>query len=97
MRQVKISRWLASAVVCSLLLAAGCAPVGEETAKPKVEAKKQIPKAKAGEIATVALKFSPGDLTTYRVISETERGIKWEGPCRRTPPSRAAATTIESK
>jgi hypothetical protein len=79
MRQVKISSWLASAVVCSLLLAAGCAPVGEETAKPKVEAKKQIPKAATEEVATVALKFSPRDSTTYRVISETERSIKWEG------------------
>jgi hypothetical protein len=79
MRQVKISKWLASAVVCSLLLAAGCAPVGEEVAKPRVEAKKQIPKAKTGEVATVALKFSPQDSTTYRVITETERGIKWEG------------------
>jgi hypothetical protein len=90
MRQVKISKWLASAVVCSLLLAAGCAPLGEEVAKPKVELEKQIParqgegpavvpKAAAEEVATVALKFSPGDSTTYRVITEAERRIKWEG------------------
>jgi hypothetical protein len=85
MRQVKISKWLASAVVCSLLLAAGCAPVGEEVAKPRVEAKKQIPKAKTGEVATVALKFSPQDSTTYRVITETERGIKWEGSLPKEP------------
>jgi hypothetical protein len=90
MRQVKISKWLASAVVCSLLLAAGCAPLGEEVAKPKVELEKQIParqgegpavvpKAAAKKVATVALKFSPQDSTTYRVITEAERSIKWEG------------------
>lgn len=71
MRQVKISRWLASAVVCSLLLAAGCAPLGEEGVKPE----KRMPK----EVATMALKLSPQDSTTYKVIVESERSIKWEG------------------
>jgi hypothetical protein len=70
MRQVKISKRLASAVVCSLLLAAGCAPAGKEVAKPKVKLEK---------VATVALKFSPQDSTTYRIITEAERSIKWEG------------------
>jgi hypothetical protein len=79
MRQVKISSWLACAVVCSLLLAAGCAPAGKEVAKPEVKLKEQIPEAAAEEVATVALKFSPGDSTTYRVITEAERRIKWEG------------------
>jgi hypothetical protein len=85
MRQVKISKWLASTVVCSLLLAAGCAPVGKEVAKPKVELEKQIPKVAAKEVATVALKFSPQDSTTYRIITETERGIKWEGSLPKEP------------
>ncbi len=75
MRQVKISHWLAIAVVCSLLLAAGCAPLGEETAKPGVK----TPEATAGEVATLALKFSPQDSTTYKVTTESERSIKWEG------------------
>lgn len=79
MRQVKIFRCLASAVVCSLLLVAGCAPAGKETAKPEVKVEKQIPKAKTGKVATIALKFTPGDLTTYRVITEVERSIKWDG------------------
>lgn len=79
MRQAKISSWLASAVVCSLLLAAGCAPPGEEVSKPEVELKKQIPEAAAEEVATLALKFSPQDSTTYRVTAESERSIRWEG------------------
>lgn len=70
MKQVKISRWLTSITVCSLLLGAGCAPAGKEAAKPKI---------KSGKVATLALRFSPGDITTYRVISEVERSIKWEG------------------
>ena len=76
MRQVKICKWLASAVVCSLLLAAGCAPAGKEVAKPKVKLEK---------VATVALKFSPQDSTTYRIITEAERSIKWEGSLPKEP------------
>lgn len=79
MRRVKISRWLAIAAVCSLLLAAGCAPVGEKAAKPGAKPEKQISKAKSKEVAAIALKFNSGDLTTYRVIAEMKRSIKWEG------------------
>lgn len=85
MRQNKISGWLASAVVCSLLMAAGCAPRGEEAARPKVEPEKQIPKAipvpKAipAKPVTIALKFTPQDSTTYKVTIQTERSVKFEG------------------
>jgi len=64
MQRVRISRWLASAAACSLLLAAGCAP---EAAQMK------------DATATLALKFSPGDSATYKTIIERERNIKWEG------------------
>ena len=80
MRQVRISRWLIGAIVCSLLLAAGCAPTEKEVAKPGAKPEKQISKSKSKEVAAIALKFSPGDLTTYRVVTEAERRIKWEGP-----------------
>ena len=103
----KILSWLASAVVCSLLLAAGCAPLAEkavepevglekqipkaaaeeagtalieEAAKPKVELEKQIPEAAAEEAITLALKFTPQDSTTYRLITDAQRSIKWKGP-----------------
>ena len=56
MRQVKISSWLARVVVCSLLLAAGCAPLGEEVAKPQVELEKQLPEAVAKEAAPALVK-----------------------------------------
>jgi len=127
----KISGWLARAVVCLLLLAAGCAPlakepakpkvelekqipeaivgeavptlaeepevelekqilevpaeeavptIAEEPAKPEVELEKQIPKAVTAETATMALKFIAEDSTTYKVVREAQRSIKWEGP-----------------
>jgi hypothetical protein len=79
MKRIKILRWSAMALVCSLILSAGCAQVGEEAAKPEVTPKEQLPKAKAGKTAAIALKFSPKDLTTYKVITEAERSIKWEG------------------
>lgn len=103
----KIFSWLAGAVVCSLLLAAGCAPLAEKAAKPEVELEKQIPKdaaeeevtalieeptkpevaiekqipeVPAAEAVTLALKFTPQDSTTYRVITDAQRSIKWKGP-----------------
>ena len=76
----KISSWLASTVVCSLLLAAGCAPPAEETAKPKVELEEQILKPPPEEAVTLALKFVPQDSTTYKVVTEVQRSIKWGGP-----------------
>ncbi|MBN1391819.1 MAG: hypothetical protein JW947_03340 [Sedimentisphaerales bacterium] len=79
MKLIKILRWSAITLVCSLILSAGCAQVGEETAKPQVKPVEQPPKAKTGEAAVIALKFSPNDVTTYKVITEAERSIKWEG------------------
>lgn len=79
MRRTKISKWLASAIICSLLLAAGCAPTGEKAAKPTAKIEKQKPEAEAKGAAVIALKFTPNDSTTYKVISEAERGIKFEG------------------
>jgi hypothetical protein len=103
----KIFSWLASAVVCSLILAAGCAPLAEKAvepevglekqipkaaaeeavtaliekaAKPEVELEKQIPEAATAEAVTLALKFTPQDSTTYRVITDAQRSIKWKGP-----------------
>ncbi|MFA5238868.1 MAG: hypothetical protein WC476_04060 [Phycisphaerae bacterium] len=71
MRQVKIFRWLASAAVCSILLAAGCDPTG----KGAPELEKKIPK----DVAVATLKFKAKDLTSYKVIIESGRSIKWEG------------------
>ena len=77
MRQDKIFSWLASAAVCSLLLAAGCAPPGEKITKPEVGL--QIPKVAPAETVTLALKFTPRDSTTYKVTTQREKSVKLEG------------------
>jgi len=56
----KVFSCLSVAVVCSLLLITGCAPLGEKT-------------------ATLALKFTPQDSTTYKVTTQTEKSVKFEG------------------
>ncbi|MCH7557560.1 MAG: hypothetical protein IIB56_08905 [Planctomycetes bacterium] len=74
MSQAKICGFAASAVICALLLTVGCAELAEETTKPKVEPEEQKPTVK------LALKFTPEDLTTYKITTERERGVIWEGP-----------------
>ncbi len=69
----KISSFIAGAVVCVLLLTAGCAHPAAETAKTKVGPEEQKPTVQ------LALKFTPQDSTTYRVIMEGEKGGEWKG------------------
>ena len=84
----KIFSWLATAVVCSLFLTAGCAPLTEEAAKPEVEPKEEKPKVVLKEVkpeeekptVELALKFTPQDSTTYKLTMEAQRRIEWEGP-----------------
>jgi hypothetical protein len=51
-----------------------------ETIKIEVEAKKPVPEAPAVDAVTLALKFTPQDSTTYRVTTEADRSVTWEGP-----------------
>ncbi len=104
MRQAKIFGFVASSVICLLLLAAGCTQPAKEAPKTKVElekpAKPEVTKEKAAEAKVepkeavkaeakpkkqgptvqLALKFAANDLTTYKVITEMEKSVKWEGP-----------------
>ena len=68
----------ASAVIFTLLLTLGCA---EETTKPRVEPEEHKPTVK------LALKFTPEDLTTYKVTTEIEQSVIWEGPETNRPKS----------
>jgi len=72
----KLFSWLASAVICALLLTAGCAPVEKEAAPLELE---QIPKAEPADTAVMALKFTEQDSTTYRLLTQTEDGIRFGG------------------
>ncbi len=60
--------------------------VAEEVAAPEVEAAEEMPEAAKEEKATLALKFKPGDAATYKLITDAERSVKWEG----TLPSESA-------
>lgn len=57
MREAKMCGFTASALICVLLLTAGCA-----------------------QTARLALKFTLEDSTTYKVTTERERSVIWEGP-----------------
>jgi hypothetical protein len=80
MIQSKVFIRTASAVICSLLLTAGCAPV-EKEAVPK----QQIPKAGPADTAVMALKFTGQDSTTYRLLTQTEDGVRFGGSLSKDP------------
>lgn len=75
MEQKKFFNLLAGAVICLLLLTAGCAPRAKEVTKPT----EPIPQAPRPEAVTLALKFTPQDSTTYKVVTERERSVELEG------------------
>ena len=79
MRQNRVFSCLSAAVICLLLLIAGCVPPGEEAAKIKPEPAKEMPEAAAAEVVSLALKFTLEDSTTYKVITEAEKSVKFEG------------------
>ena len=56
-----------------------------ETVQIKVETEKPVPDAQAPETVTLALKFTPQDSTAYKVISEVDRSVTWEGPQQEKP------------
>jgi len=74
MGQAKIFGFAASAIIFTLLLTVGCAELAKESTKTRVEPEEQRPTVK------LALKFTPEDLTTYKVTTETEQSVIWEGP-----------------
>ncbi len=121
MSQARIFGFAAYAVICVLLLTAGCMDSTretatteikledttktvvepEETAEAEVEleeipeisiAPEEIIKAETEpeehkQTVKLALKFTPEDLTTYKVTTETEQSVIWEGPETNRPKS----------
>lgn len=83
MRQFRILGLTANIVLCILFLTAGCTQRVEKPAQTKVEPQKTTParveSEQRGQTVKIALKFTPGDSTTYKVISEADKSIIWEG------------------
>ena len=82
--QVKTCGFVAVAIISVLFLTAGCAQRAEETAGTRVETPEptitKVELAEQKPTVRLTLKFASDDLTTYKVTTETERGIAWEGP-----------------
>ncbi|MHC4497675.1 MAG: hypothetical protein ACYS21_01020, partial [Planctomycetota bacterium] len=66
-------------VICLLVAAAGCAPSGPETDTGTGKPVKLTPGAPTGEAVTLSLKFTPEDLTTYRLTTDRWRSVRFEG------------------
>jgi hypothetical protein len=83
MKQNRISALAAGFVLFILLLTAGCTRPGEKQAQINPERQKTaVVKVKSEEPTSavkMALRFKVGDSTTYRVISETDKSVEWEG------------------
>lgn len=83
MRQSKILGFAADIVLCILLLTAGCTKPAEEPTQTKVEPQKTTPvKVESEEqepTVKLALKFTPADSTTYKVTTDTDNSVIWEG------------------
>lgn len=58
---------------------AGAAPAIQETAATEVKPNEK------GPTVQLALKFTPQDSTTYRVVVEADRSVTWEGPLPEKP------------
>jgi len=54
-----------------------------ETAKPVIE--KPLPKPPDQSGAVIALKFLPQDTTTYRLTTQADKSVKFEGPMAKDP------------
>jgi hypothetical protein len=81
MRQVKTCGFAALAVICIMLMAAGCADQAEDTIGTDIKPQEQKPTVQP------ALKFAPADRITYKVSTDRENGVLWEGPLKNKPKS----------
>jgi hypothetical protein len=84
MKQIRIFGFAANILLFILLLTAGCTKPAEEPAQTKVEPRKtaaaRIESEEQRSAVKLALKFTPADATTYRVITENDKSVDWQGP-----------------
>ncbi len=79
--------FLAAAIMFLLILTVGCTPVAEKSTKVDVEPplEKESARSASAQAAMLALKFTPQDSVTYKVIIEAQKSVKWEGPLAKKP------------
>ena len=81
MKQIRIFSFVASLVLCVLLLTAGCTEHAKKPAQTKVEPQKTVAakvESEEKEPIVLALKFTPDDSTTYKLITESDNSVIWE-------------------
>jgi hypothetical protein len=83
----KLLYFIVSGIVCLYVLASGCSQIKDKTTKidhePPPE-KKSIHAVPAQPVM-LALKFTPQDLIIYRVITEAQKSVTWQGPLAEKP------------
>jgi Family of unknown function (DUF6263) len=79
MRKRRICHFAGVSVLGVLLTTAGCADVSKQPPQTKVESRAQE------SVPTLALRFTPGDSTTYKVTRENDKSVEWEGTAESKP------------
>ncbi len=83
MKQIRIFGFAVILVLFVLLLTAGCSKPAEKSAQPKVEPQKTaeagVESGKQKPTVKLALKFTPEDSTTYKVTTDSDNSVIWEG------------------
>jgi len=81
MKQIRIFSFVASLVLCVLLLTAGCTEQAGESAQTKIEPQNTTParvESEEKKPIVLALKFTPADSTTYKVTTDADNSVIWE-------------------
>jgi hypothetical protein len=81
MRQVKTCGFAAIGVICVMLMVLGCADQAEDAIQTEVKPQEQKTTAQP------ALKSAPAGRRTYKVTTDSEKGVIWEGPLKNKPKS----------
>lgn len=83
MRQIGIHGFAAIVAIYVLLFAAGCGRPSGEAVETDVEPQKaavaEVGVEEPQQSVKLALRFVPGDSTTYKVAQETGKSVQWEG------------------
>jgi len=88
MKQIRTLSLAVIFVLCVLLLTAGCTEHAEKPAQTKVEPQKTAAvevESEEKEPIVLALKFTPDDSTTYKLITESDNSVTWESADQEKP------------
>jgi hypothetical protein len=81
MRHVKTCGFATLAVTWVMLMALGCADQAEDAIQADIKSQEQKP------IVQPVLKSAPADRITYKVTTDRENSVLWEGPLKNKPKS----------